>query len=59
MNNNKTPQWAVNIIHTCMGLQRGEKILIAVDEPLSYVRDALLAEANQAGPLENLIGTES
>ena len=36
MNKNETPHWAVNIIHTCMGLQRGEKILIVVDEPLSY-----------------------
>ncbi len=47
-----SPSWAVNIIHTCMGLQRGEKILIVVDEPLSYVRDALLVEAIKAGPSE-------
>ena len=52
MNNNETPHWAVNIIHTCMGLQRGEKILIVVDEPLSYARDALLAEAIKAEPGE-------
>jgi leucyl aminopeptidase (aminopeptidase T) len=52
MNKNETPHWAVNIIHTCMGLQRGEKILIVVDEPLSYARDALLAEAIKAEPGE-------
>ena len=52
MNKTKTPPWAANIIHTCMGLQRGEKILIVVDEPLSYVRDALLAEAIKAEPSE-------
>ena len=52
MNKNETPHWAANIIRTCMGLQRGEKILIVVDEPLSYARDALLAEAIKAEPGE-------
>jgi leucyl aminopeptidase (aminopeptidase T) len=52
MNKNETHPWATNIIHTCMGLQRGEKILIVVDEPLSHVRNALLAEAVKAGPSE-------
>jgi len=52
MNKDETPQWAVNIIHICMGLQRGEKILIVVDEPLSHARDALLAEAIIAEPGE-------
>jgi hypothetical protein len=35
----KSPQWAVNIIHTCMAVQPGEKVLVVVDEPLSDVRD--------------------
>ena len=48
----ETPRWATNVIHTCMGLQRGEKILIVVDEPLGYARDALLAEAAQTDPAE-------
>jgi len=48
----ETPRWVTNVIHTCMGLQRGEKILIVVDEPLGYARDALLAEAAQTGPAE-------
>jgi leucyl aminopeptidase (aminopeptidase T) len=48
----RSPQWAVNIIHTCMALQHGEKILVVVDEPLSYVRDALLHEAAKASPSE-------
>lgn len=52
MNNSKTPQWAINIIHTCMGLQRGEKILIVVDEPLSHARDTLLVEAIKTEPSE-------
>lgn len=48
----ETPRWVKNVIHTCMGLQRGEKILIVVDEPLGYARDALLAEAAQTDPAE-------
>lgn len=48
----ETPRWVTNVIHTCMGLQRGEKILIVVDEPLGYARDALLAEAAQTDPVE-------
>jgi leucyl aminopeptidase (aminopeptidase T) len=48
----QTPQWVMNIIHTCMGLQRGEKILVVVDEPLGHARDALLAEAVKIGPAE-------
>lgn len=52
MNTNDTPQWVTNIVHTCMGLQRGEKLLVVVDEPLSYARDALLAEASKTEPAE-------
>ena len=52
MNNSKTPPWALNIIHTCMGLQREEKILIVVDEPLSHARDTLLVEAIKTEPSE-------
>ena len=48
----ETPQWAMNVIHTCLGLQRGEKILIVVDEPLGYARDILLAEATKTEPAE-------
>jgi len=35
-----------------MGVQTGEKVLIAVDEPLGFVRDALQAEALKADPAE-------
>jgi leucyl aminopeptidase (aminopeptidase T) len=35
-----------------MGVQAGEKVLIAVDEPLGFVRDALQAEALKANPAE-------
>ena len=38
MTSNETPKWATNIIHTCLGLRRGEKILIVVDEPLARLR---------------------
>ena len=47
-----TPRWVVNIIHTCMGLQNGEKVLIVVDEPLSHARDTLIAEAIKTEPAE-------
>jgi leucyl aminopeptidase (aminopeptidase T) len=47
-----SPRWAVNIIHTCLGVQPGEKVLIAVDEPLGYARDALQVEALKADPAE-------
>src|SRR5262245_36555670 len=57
MNNNgesltQSPAWAVNIIHTCVAVQPGEKVFIVVDEPLSYVREALLRESLQARPSE-------
>ena len=48
----EAPRWVTNVIHTCMGLQRGEKILIVVDEPLGYARDALLVEAARTDPTE-------
>ncbi len=44
------PFWASNLIHTCMHVQQGEKLLIVTDEPLAYVRDTLLAEALTAQP---------
>ena len=46
------PFWASNIIHTCMNVKHSEKLLIVTDEPLAYVRDALLAEAPTADPGE-------
>jgi leucyl aminopeptidase (aminopeptidase T) len=46
------PRWAANIVRTCMGVQPGEKVLIVVDEPLAFVRDALLGEALAAQPSE-------
>ncbi len=52
MDKTETPQWVKNVIHTCMGLQRGEKVLVVVDEPLAHARDALLAEAARTAPAE-------
>lgn len=48
----ETPRWATNVIHTCMGLQRGEKIIFIMDEPLDHARNALLTEATKADPSE-------
>jgi leucyl aminopeptidase (aminopeptidase T) len=48
----QSPPWAANIVHTCVAAQPGEKILVIVDEPLSYVREALLHEALKAQPGE-------
>jgi leucyl aminopeptidase (aminopeptidase T) len=47
-----SPPWAANIIHTCMGVEPGERVLIVVDEPLRFALDPLLAEALEAGPAE-------
>lgn len=46
------PFWAVNVIHTCMNVQRGEKVLVITDEPLAFARDVLLAETLAAQPAE-------
>jgi leucyl aminopeptidase (aminopeptidase T) len=46
------PTWAVNIIHTCVGVEAEEHVLIAVDQPLAYIRDALLEEAGKVAPKE-------
>lgn len=46
------PPWAANVIRTCMGVEPGEKVLIAVDEPLRYVLGPLLEETLEAGPAE-------
>src|SRR5215213_2088937 len=45
-------RWALNIIHTCIGVEPEEKVLIAVDEPLRYALDPLLGEALNAEPAE-------
>jgi leucyl aminopeptidase (aminopeptidase T) len=47
-----SPQWAINIVHTCVAVQAGDKVLIMVDEPLNDVREALLYEALKAQPRE-------
>ena len=52
MSIDQSPTWAVNIVQTCMAVQKGEKVLIVVDEPLEYVREALLREAIKADPSE-------
>jgi leucyl aminopeptidase (aminopeptidase T) len=46
------PPWAANVIHTCIGVEPGEKVLIAVDDPLRYALDPFLGEALKAEPAE-------
>ena len=52
MSENITPRWITNIIHTCMGLKCGEKIIFIMDEPLGHARNALLTEAAKVNPSE-------
>ena len=46
------PPWAANIIHTRAGVGPGERVLVAVDEPLHYAQGPLLQEVLVAGPSE-------
>lgn len=48
----ESPRWAENIVRTCLGVQPGERVLIAVDEPLGSVRKALHSGALGASPAE-------
>lgn len=50
LSNTISPTWATKIVHTCMGVREGESVLVLVDEPLAYARDALLLEAAKAKP---------
>lgn len=42
--------WAKNIIHTCMQISAGEKVLLVTDQPLSQMRERLMAELLAADP---------
>jgi leucyl aminopeptidase (aminopeptidase T) len=44
--------WAKNIIHTCMNISAGERVLLITDQPLAQVRERLLPEILSANPAE-------
>jgi len=47
-----TPQWATEIIHTCLNVAAGEKLLIFGDEPLADVLEILAGEAHTVKPAQ-------
>ena len=44
--------WAKNIVHACMHISDGERVLVIVDQPLHQVRERLTAEILSIDPLE-------
>ena len=42
--------WARNIVHTCMNISAGEKVLLMTDQPMAPMRDRLMAEMLSADP---------
>jgi len=48
----QSPIWAHNIVHTCMNISAGEKVLVLVDQPLMSVQAVLLTEVYAANPAE-------
>jgi leucyl aminopeptidase (aminopeptidase T) len=44
--------WAKNIVHTCMNVSAGEKVLLVTDEPMAPMRQQLTAEILAAAPTQ-------
>jgi leucyl aminopeptidase (aminopeptidase T) len=42
--------WAKNIVHTCMNISAGEKVLLITDQPMAHMRERLMAEILSVGP---------
>lgn len=42
--------WAKNIVHTCMNISAGEKVLLITDQPMAPMRERLMAEILSVGP---------
>ncbi len=42
--------WAKNIVHTCMNISAGEKVLLVTDRPMAQMRERLMAEILTANP---------
>ena len=48
----KSPAWATNIVHKCMAIQPGERVMLITDAGLPDVHAALRAEIEAIGPGE-------
>lgn len=44
--------WALNIVHTCMNISAGEKVLLITDQPMVQMRERLMAEILSADPAQ-------
>ena len=42
--------WAANIVHTCMKISAGEKVLLITDQSMAQMRERLMAEILSANP---------
>jgi leucyl aminopeptidase (aminopeptidase T) len=42
--------WAANIVHTCMKISAGEKVLLITDQPMVQMRECLMTEILSANP---------
>jgi leucyl aminopeptidase (aminopeptidase T) len=42
--------WAKNIVHTCMNISAGEKVLLVTDQPMTQMRERLMAEILTTNP---------
>ena len=42
--------WARNIVHTCMNVSTGEKVLLVTDQPMAKMRERLMAEILSTNP---------
>jgi len=42
--------WAKNIVHTCMNISAGEKVLLVTDQSMAQMRERLMAEILIANP---------
>jgi leucyl aminopeptidase (aminopeptidase T) len=42
--------WAKNIVHICMNIAAGEKVLLVTDQPMAHMRERLMAEVLAADP---------
>jgi len=42
--------WAKNIVHVCMNVSAGEKVLLITDQPMERMRERLMAEILSANP---------
>ena len=42
--------WAKNIVHICMNISAGEKVLLVTDQAMAQMRERLMAEILTANP---------